>query len=224
MSATIFGRQQKVKKKHWLKHPKEVPEKINFAPKYKWFLFLKSYFWHITFLYSSTRSSGNDKNFFLNFPFFSRKSQGQQKLANKITYFRIQLFSKNLILWTSTSTSMPLKIICSHNIAKNLFHFTNFLANICRNGAVPFLEAQELHSRSTFKANVFIFLYISVRNFLFQRSSKILSGEGMRGIRWRWWLNNFLKADHCLGLVKRYTIYHFNWNFGNSTIFYSLLC
>ena len=114
---------------------------------------------------------------------------------------------------------MLLKIICSHNI--NLFHFTNFPASICRNGAVPFLEAQELHSRSTFKANVCTFLYISVRNFLFQRSSKILSGEGMRGIRWRWWLNNFLKADHCLGLVKRYTVYHLKWNFGNSTIFYS---
>ena len=48
---------------------------------------------------------------------------------------------------------MTLKIICSRNIAKNIFHFTKFSANIflfgvrkniCRNGAVLFLDAQEM--------------------------------------------------------------------------------
>ena len=66
--------------------------------------------------------------------------------------------SKNLILWTSTS--MTLKIICSRNVGKNLFLFINFPANtflldvrknICKNGAVIFLGAQELHSWSTLK-------------------------------------------------------------------------
>ena len=46
-----------------------------------------------------------------------------------------------------------------------------------------------------------IFLYISVRKFLFQRR-KILSGGKGRG--WGWGfkgrLNNFLKAAPCLGL------------------------
>ena len=27
------------------------------------------------------------------------------------------------------------------------------------------------------------------------------------------WLNNFLKADRCLGLVKCYSCFDFNWNF-----------
>ena len=66
-----------------------------------------------------------------------------------------------------------------HKIVKTLFHFTHFPTNTCRNVAVPFLDAQELHSWSTLKANVCIFLYISVRKFVFHRSNKILSGEGM---------------------------------------------
>ena len=55
--------------------------------------------------------------------------------------------------------------------------------NIC---TAPFLEAQELHFWNTLKANVCIFLYISVyiyKNFFFERRNNILSdgvglGEG----------------------------------------------
>ena len=44
---------------------------------------------------------------------------------------------------------------------------------------VPFLDTQEPHSWRTLKANVCVFLYISVRKFLFQRRSKVLSdGDG----------------------------------------------
>ena len=39
--------------------------------------------------------------FFLMFRFFSRKSQGQQKLAKKITYFTIHFRSKNLTHFTN---------------------------------------------------------------------------------------------------------------------------
>ena len=56
------------------------------------------------------------------------------------------------------------------------------------------------------------YLYISVylyKKFLFQRRIKILSGGMGRLGR----LNNFLKAACCLGLVKCFTIFHFNWNF-----------
>ena len=77
---------------------------------------------------------------------------------------------------------LTLKIICSRNTAKNLSEFENFPANIFLFSVrksictAPFLDSQELHSWSTLKANVCIFLYISVRNILFQRRSKILSG------------------------------------------------
>ena len=70
--------------------------------------------------------------------------------------------------------------------------------NIC---TALFLDAQELHSQSTQKANVFIFLYISVKYILFQRCRKLLSGGG---------LNHFSKAASCLSLVKFFEIIHFS--------------
>ena len=73
--------------------------------------------------------------------------------------------------------------------------------NIC---TAPFLDAQELHSWSTWKANAYMFLYISVRKCLFQRRMELLSGGG---------INNIFKAVRCLGLVKCFKIFHFNWNF-----------
>ena len=109
---------------------------------------------------------------FFNFRFSLRKSQSQQKPAKKINYFTIQLynyfFAQKTSLILRTSTHSTLKKICFRNTAKNLSHFTNVPANIwlvskkkniC---TVPFLDSQEMHSRSTLRANVCIFLYISV--------------------------------------------------------------
>ena len=95
-----------------------------------------------------------DIKVFFNFRFCSRKSQSQQ----------------NLIL--RASTQLTLKIICFRNKTKNVSDFTNFLENIFLFGArknictAPFLDAQELHSWSTLKTNVFIFLYISLTKLL----------------------------------------------------------
>ena len=84
--------------------------------------------------------------------------------------------------------------------------------NIC---TAPFIDAHELHSCSTLKANAFIFLYISLTKFLFHRRSKVLSGGRWDGGR----LNNFFKAVRCLGLAKCFTIFHFNWNFWKFNLF-----
>ena len=58
-----------------------------------------------------------------------------------------------------------------------------------------FLDTQELHSRSTLKT-ICIFMYISVRKYLLQRRSKLLSG-GVSGVvdggRGREMLNNSLR-------------------------------
>ena len=99
-----------------------------------------------------------------------------------------------------------------------LYKFSNNYVSIwCQKKiyTAPFLDSQELHSWNTLKANVFIFLYISVRKCLLQRRSKILYGWRLVVGR----LNNFLKAAHCFCLVKCFIIFYFNWNFGNSTIF-----
>ena len=101
-------------------------------------------------------------NFFFNFRFSSRKSQSQQKLAEKITYFTIPFHSKNLSHFTNLN-SFDIEI-CSHNTAKNLSDFINFPANMFLFGVrknictKPFLEAQELHCLRTLKANVCIFI------------------------------------------------------------------
>ena len=79
--------------------------------------------------------------------------------------------------------------------------------NIC---TAPFLDTQELHSWSTLKANVCIFLYISLIS-----RYKILS-DGMGG---GWRLNNFLKTTRFLSLVKCFTLFHLIEIFGNLTIF-----
>ena len=64
------------------------------------------------------------------------------------------------------------------NFPANMFQFS-VRKSIC---AALFLDTQEPHSWSTLKANVCVFLYISVRNFLFQRRSKVLpDGDGLGG-------------------------------------------
>ena len=126
----------------------------------------------------------------------------------------LQFRSKNLTHFANLK-SLDIKNNMLRNTAKNLSDFTNFPVNMFLFGVrknictAPFLDGQELHSWNTLKANVCIFLYISVRKCLFQRRSKILYGWGWVGGR----LNNFLKAAHCLCLVKCFTIFHFNWNF-----------
>ena len=100
--------------------------------------------------------------------------------------------------------SLNLQRIYFWNTAKNTTHFRNFSANIC---VAPFLDAQELHSRSTLKANVCILLYNSIIIFLFQRLRKLLTGGR---------LNNFFKAARSLSLVKFFILIEI---FGNPTIF-----
>ena len=68
----IVGQRGKIKRKNWLKHPKAVPQKTKFGPKYNWFkishlefFYWKYYSWHTTFLYPSACSSGHHQSFFL---------------------------------------------------------------------------------------------------------------------------------------------------------------
>ena len=170
------------------------------------------YFCYTTFLHLSTRSSGHHQNFCYS-RFFSRKSQSQQRLVKRSFILQYSFAQKTLLI-LRTWTHFTLKIICSRDTTKKLSPFTNFPANIflfdvTKNiYTAPFLDGQERQSCSTLKANACIFLYISLRKFLFHRNSKILSGDiGGRGR-----LNNFLKAARWLDLAKCFTVFHFNWN------------
>ena len=107
------------------------------------------------------------------------------------------------------------------NIAKNLSHFTNFLANmflcdvrknIC---TASFLDTQELHSWSTLKVNVRIFLYITLKKICFQDVIMFyLVGSGMGGD----WIN-FLRWFSVWALQNVWQFCILIEIFENSTIF-----
>ena len=128
----------------------------------------------------SRLSSWYHQNFF-NFRFSSRRSQSQQKLAKKIAHFTIKLCSKKLqsfykgqLTWHWKWYASSIQPISFLKFSESMFLF-GVRKNVC---TAPFLDAQELHSWSTLKANVCMFLYISLRKFFFQRRSKVVSVKG----------------------------------------------
>ena len=92
-----------------------------------------------------------------------------------------------------------------------------FLCGVRRNTCTtPFLNAQELHFCSTLKANVCIFLYISLKKHCFRDVASFYLVVG----GWWGWQNKFLKAVRSLALAKYFTtFYNFLTIFENSTIF-----
>ena len=155
------------------------------------FFFWKYYFGHTTFWYSSRCTSGHLQSFVLIsdvLPTFS--SLKANKNWRKRSLILQCSFARTTSLILRTSTHLTLKITCCRNTAKNLSDFKNFPADMFLLGirediyTAPFLDAQELHFWSTLKANVCIFLYISVRNFFSQRRSNILFDCGGFGEGW----------------------------------------
>ena len=143
---------------------------------------------------------------FFNFRFFSRKSQSQQKKnLQKRSHVLQYSFAQKAHSFYEHQLTWHWKQYAPATQPKP-FWFYKFSENTF---TAPFLDAQELHSWSTLKANACIFLYISLRKFLFQRRSKVLSGKRWDGGR----LNNFLKVVRCLGLAKYFKIFRFNWYF-----------
>ena len=110
--------------------------------------------------------------------------------------------------WTSTSTSVAMKIICYHNIAKTLFTLKIFQETCFYLASENFFAEMVQHdmftpkncnkSWNTLKTNVYIFLYIYVINFLFQRSSKI------------WW-DGELVFGGWINLLRRIAVWA-SWN------------
>ena len=124
----------------------------------------------------------------------------------------------SLILWTSTH--LTLKLICPCNTAKNISDLTSFLTNMFLFGVrkniwtTLFLEAQEMHSWSNLKANISIFLYISLKKYFFKDLVRLyLMGWNSRR------MNNFLKTARCLDLAKCFKIRHFDFTFWKLNIF-----
>ena len=123
------------------------------------------------------------------FLFFNFLAESQKKLAKKFIHFAIQFCSKNLTNFMKfKSLEIESNMLSQHNQKLYEFyftkiHFTNFPVNVFLFGVRKHLYCiifwlQRTNSSSTLKANVCIYLYISVRKYLFQRRSKIFSGSG----------------------------------------------
>ena len=90
--------------------PKTILQKMKVGSKYKWFkisylqFYFQNYFFgRITSFIFVHTFQWTSSEFFL-FQIFSRKSQGQQRLAKKITHFTIQFCSKNLTHFTNLNS------------------------------------------------------------------------------------------------------------------------
>ena len=130
----------------------------------------------------------------IDFRFSGRKSQSQQNLAKKHHSFCETPLTKHYKRYTpATQPKTCLWLVSGKNIC-----------------TAPFLEPQELHSRSTWKSNICIFLEISVGKTFFLRHRKFLLGCGV---------NNFLQADRCFKLAKSFELFQFNWNFWKFSYF-----
>ena len=92
----------------------------------------------------------------------ANKNQPKRSLILKYS------FAQKTSLILRISTLLKLKITCSQNTAKTPSQFTNFPASMFLFGVrksictAPFPDAQELLYWTTLKANVCIFLYISL--------------------------------------------------------------
>ena len=81
-----------------------------------------------------------------------------------------------------------------------------FLVGVRKNiYTAPFLDAQELHYQSTWKANVCILMLYCIYCVF---HSKMFAPETYEAFIW-WALNNLLQADLCLGLIKCFKNFHF---------------
>ena len=164
MSATMVGRRRKIKKQ-WLKHPKAVPK---FFFQNSGIPFLKILFRaYNVFIFVQTFQWTSSEIFLLISEFLAESLKTKKKNYQKRSHILQYSFAKKISLILRTLTHLTLKMIFFRNTVKNLSDSTNVPANmfIC---TTPFLDAQELCSWSTLKANLCIFLISLKKKIVFE--------------------------------------------------------
>ena len=132
-----------------------------------------------------------------NFRLSGRKSQSQQKLAKKITYFTIQFCSKSFAHFTNLSSLNAIKNIATLATAKNMS-----LVGVRKNiRTTPFNPKKNC-------------IFVAPANQMSVYSCESL----FEAFIW-WGLNIFLHVNRCLRLLKCFKIFYFNWNFWNFRCF-----
>ena len=121
----MVGRRQKIEKKQTWTPESSPPKNVNWTKRFKWFKIS-----YLEWTSSVNIISEHYQSFvclFFNFLAESLKAnKNLQKRSLNLQYSFAQKTSHIL----QTSTHSTLKNTCSLNTAKNLSHFTNFLANI----------------------------------------------------------------------------------------------
>ena len=170
--------------------------------------FFQIFLWVYNFFIFAHTYQGTYQSFIFNFRFFSRKSQSQQKQPKRITHFIIQFRLKNLTHFMNLNL-LDIENNMLPQYSQKLFwlyykfsskHVSVWSQKKRLHSTISWRP--KLNSWSTLKANVRIFLHISVTNFFFQRHSTVLcDGEWLEGS----WIISLMQ------LVV--------WVFRNSTIF-----
>ena len=138
-------------------------------------IFFWKYYFGRTTLFHTFQWTSSD--FFFIPEFIAENLKPNKNLRKRSPILRY-IFAQKTSLILRISALLKLKIICSQNTAKNLSQFTPFPAemflfgvrkNIC---TTSFPDVQELLSWNTLKANVCIFLYISLRKFCLENLAR----------------------------------------------------
>ena len=187
-----------------------MDQSINDSKSHIWNYFIENIIFGIQLFYIHPHVPADIMQVFFDYRFSRRKSQSQQKLLIKITYFAIQVCSKHLTHFTNlNSLDIENNMLPKH--CQKYFWLYKFLKKHVS------VWCQKKHLDCTISWNTrteFLkhfeskCLYISVYlRFLFQRRSKILSDGMSDGGRW----DDFLRGafSSCLELVHLY----FNFSF-----------
>ena len=154
--------------------------------------------------------------FFFNFRFFSRKSQSQQKLSKKVTYFTIQFHSKNLIRFTNLNSLDIENNMLSQHRQKPFWHCLVLEKTFALH---HFWTPKNCILEALWKQISLYFCLSLSESFCPRDVARFyLMESGLMG-RGGESLNNFFKAARCMGLIKCFTIFHFNWSFWKFNFF-----
>ena len=163
-------------------------QNINYSKSHIWNSFLENIISGIEPYYTRPQFQWKPSKFFLIFTFprnlqAKKTSEKDHSFYNTVSLKKPHLLHETQLTWhwnwyapaTQPKTFLTLQI----------FQHTYFCLLPEKTFALHhFLTPKSPHSSSTLIANVVIFLYISVRKFLFQKRSKVLSDGGGLGGGW----------------------------------------
>ena len=177
-------------------------------------------FGHTTCLYSPTYFSGHYQFVFFNFLIFYQQVLKPTKTSEKVHSFYDKVLLKIILFMNLNSLEIENNMLLQHSQKPfSLYTFSSQYFSVwCQKKHLPCSISWRLRTAflKHFKATVCIFLYISVRKFLFQRCSKILScwREGW----WSGWIISLTRiaVGPSSDVLQFFILIEI---FGNSTIF-----